>query len=302
MGLRTWLYKNTGIKLRKFAPPEPSIPLREYEALQAQHEALQAQHGALQAQHEVLQIQLATAQEKLDQTLHMVDLYAPKRSSSYAVREEFKALRRSEAAAQKLLDDFEFNTVLDIGAGALEQSILFSKHGKQVTAIDFGVSVYYKEFKTEDGASIRQILGDFNQIELDEQFDCVWASHILEHQPDVDVFLKKLVSLTKENGLIAITVPAFDHVIVGGHMSLWNAGLILYRLVLLGVNCAQAHILSYGDNISVIVQKQTIHPTDIEYDCGDLRRIKNFLPQGMIYYSNPRDEPYNGNIEQLNWQ
>ena len=293
MGLRTWLYKKTGVKLRKFEsaplgqPLCPGIPVQEYEALQAR---LADTHT-----------QLAKTQTQLDETLRIADFYAPKRDNSYVVREEFQGLRRSQAAVQKLLDDFEFNSVLDIGAGALEQSILFSKYGKQVTAIDFGVSVYYQEFKTEDGASIRQILGDFNQIELDEQFDCVWASHILEHQPDADLFLKKLVSLTKENGLIAITVPAFDHVIVGGHMSLWNAGLILYRLVLVGVNCADAHILSYGDNISVIVKKQTITPQDIEYDCGDLRRIKNYLPQGMAYYSNPRDEPFMGNIASLNW-
>jgi len=254
MGLTTWLYKKTGIQLKR-------------------NKALK----------------------------RLVDFYAPKRTADYEVREEFQGLRRSQAAVQKLLDDFEFETVLDIGAGALEQSIVFARHGKKVTAVDFGVSVYYKEFKTEDGADIKQIIGDFNLIEFDQQFDCVWASHILEHQPNVDQFLHKLVSLTKEQGIIAITVPAFDHVIVGGHMSLWNAGLVLYRLVLAGVNCANAHILSYGHNISVIVRKETVVPQGIEYDCGDLRRIKAYLPEALTYYSNPRDEPYNGNIARLNW-
>lgn len=289
MGLRTWLYKTTGIKLKKF----DSSPCTTNSNSSQQESQLQAFHITEQ-EYKDLKVQL-------DEALKLVDFYAPKRELNTPIREEFLTLRRSQAAMQKLLDDFEFETVLDIGAGALEQSIMFAKHGKQVTAVDFGVSVYYKEFKTEDGQSIKQVLGDFNHIEFSEQFDCVWASHILEHQPNVDIFLNKLVSLTRENGIIAITVPAFDHVIVGGHMSLWNAGLILYRLVLCGVNCANAHILSYGDNISVIVKKETISPEGIEYDCGDLRRIKPYLPAEMTYYSNPRDEPYNGNISRLNW-
>jgi len=240
--------------------------------------------------------------EQLKQALRLANRYVPKQTADYVVREEFQQLRRSQAAVQKLLDDFEFDTVLDIGAGAMEQSIVFSRHGKKVTAVDYGVSIYYKEFKVENGTGIKQIIGDFNHIEFDEQFDCVWASHILEHQPNVDQFLHKVVSLTKENGIIAITVPVFDHVIYGGHVSLWNAGLVLYRLVLTGVNCANAHILSYGDNISVLVRKETITvPQDIEYDCGDLRRIKAYLPEALTYYSNPRDEPFDGNIERLNW-
>lgn len=289
MGLRTWLYKTTGIKLKKFDS-------HSYTTSQPPSQ----QEGQPQAFH-VTEQEYMELKMQLAEALKLVDFYAPKRELDTPICEDFRTLRRSQAAMQKLLNDFEFETVLDVGAGALEQSIMFAKHGKQVTAVDFGVSIYYKEFKTENGQSIKQILGDFNHIEFNEQFDCVWASHILEHQPNVDIFLNKLVSLTKENGIIAITVPAFDHVIVGGHMSLWNAGLILYRLVLCGVNCANAHILSYGDNISVIVKKETITPEGIEYDCGDLRRIKSYLPAEMTYYSNPRDEPYNGNISRLNW-
>lgn len=284
MGFRTWLYKKTGIQLKKFEQPAQ------------QNEQAMPDLDCYVPKETYLQIK-----DQLDQALKLVDFYAPKRTMDYVVREEFQGLRRSQAAVQKLLDDFEFETVLDIGAGALEQSIVFSRHGKKVTAVDFGVSVYYQEFKVEDGVDIKQVIGDFNQIEFDEQFDCVWASHILEHQPNVDQFLHKVVSLTKENGIIAITVPAFDHVIVGGHMSLWNAGLVLYRLVLAGVNCANAHILSYGDNISVIVRKETVVPQGIEYDCGDLKRIKAYLPQALTYYSHAKDDPYVGNIERLNW-
>ena len=103
--------------------------------------------------------------------------------------------------------------------------------------------------------------------------------------------------MTKDNGLIAITVPPLKHMIVGGHVSLWNAGLVLYRLVLCGLNCSEASILSYGYNISIILRKKEVSIDGIECDCGDIRKIKKYLPQGLKYFPNEVDDPFDGNIQ-----
>lgn len=246
--------------------------------------------------------QAAEFKSKLSYLESQAHQYIPACDSTYPLRPEFQHPQFSMAALQKLLSDFDFNSVLDIGAGSLFHSRFFAEHGKEVTAVDYGKSIYYEQRILENGHKIKKIIGDFNDIVFNEQYDCVWASHILEHQLNVSSFLSRLVSLVREEGVIAITVPPLKHAVVGGHVSLWNAGLVLYRLVLAGLDCSQASVLSYGYNISVIVKKTTITiPTNLEYDCGDIRRLKQYFPKSLQFDSNEQDDPFNGNISRLNW-
>lgn len=231
------------------------------------------------------------------------DEYIPVVCGDVLVDDAFNSTQFSNAALQKLITDYNFETVLDVGAGAMHHSEVFAIHGKKVTAVDYGVSVYYKQHVTKEGITIDKIFGDFNTLDFDDTYDCVWASHVLEHQVNPDAFLKKIVSLVKEGGVVAITVPPFKHEIVGGHVSLWNAGLLLYRLVLAGINCSDAAVLAYGYNISVIVKKKSIPAgeLDVEFDCGDIRRIRKYLPGNLSFNSSDLDDPFNGNISRLNW-
>ena len=48
----------------------------------------------------------------------------------------------------------------------------------------------------------------------------------------VYLFLKKVHSLLNEGGYLAIIVPPRKPFIVGGHVTIWNAGLVLYNLIL----------------------------------------------------------------------
>ena len=122
-----------------------------------------------------------------------------------------------------------------------------------------------------------------------------WASHVLEHQANPNLFLKKIHSNLKENGILAITVPPLKHEIVGGHLTLWNAGLLLYQLVLAGFNCSDASILTYGYNISIIIRKRSISDfPELSFDKGDIKKLSNYFPVGF-------EEPFNGNIRRLNW-
>ena len=57
-------------------------------------------------------------------------------------------------------------------------------------------------------------------------------SHVLEHQFDPQRFLRKIYECLNPDGVLALTVPPRKDEIVGGHVSLWNGGLLLYHLVL----------------------------------------------------------------------
>jgi len=232
------------------------------------------------------------------------------------LREEFQHLEFAGHAIQKLLDDYQFDTVLDIGCGSGEHSKIFKDYGKKVTAIDYGKSPYYKNKLNQD---IEIIEGEFNQWCRDNwekaggvSFDCIWASHVLEHQSDLDSFFLQLnwfsqsQPLDKPGTIIAITVPPKKDLIVSGHLSIWNAGLLLYNLIVHGLDCRNARILEYGYNISVIFQIEELYLSqklpELAYDSGDLLKLKDFFPEGIEWQKVKNDIAFNGDIKELNWR
>ena len=206
---------------------------------------------------------------------------------------------RSGLALRKLLDEYEFESVLDVGCGSGEHSERFLSAGKRVTAVDYGNSHYFRQNRGRIDVQI----GNFNEMEFDTQFDCVWCSHVLEHQLNVQDFLTKLSATVREGGVLAITVPPLKHRIAGGHVSLWNGGLLLYRMVLAGIDCREARLLAYNYNISALVRKHSISVLgELEYDRGDIRKIQPYLPPSLDYLKDdPVDMPFDGAILRLNW-
>jgi SAM-dependent methyltransferase len=204
------------------------------------------------------------------------------------IRPEFRAMRKSGLMIQHLIDDRAFTTVLDIGSGAGEQAAVLRRHGRQVTELDYGESPSF--LGREDGGAV--IIGDFLQTRFEAPFDCVIASHVLEHQLNVNAFLKAMHASVREGGVVGISVPPLKHQIVGGHLTLWNAGLVLYNLVLAGFDCRNPWIRQYGYNISVVLEKRTIQPEGLVFDNGDIDRIAPFLPEGF-------GEGFNGDIRQF---
>jgi len=188
-----------------------------------------------------------------------------------------------DEAARKLVKDYSFNTLLDIGSGPKSAAYsLFTDNGKTVTRQDIN-----PDYQPD-------LLGDFNNLAIVDQYDCVWCSHVLEHQLNVNHFLTKIFHTLKDGGVLAITVPPRKDEIVGGHVTLWNAGLLLYNLILAGFDCKNAAVKSYGYNISVIVEKKTAILPNLNYDAGDINALNEFFPLGVY-------EVFDGNIQELNW-
>lgn len=188
-------------------------------------------------------------------------------------------------AAVKLAKDYSFKTLLDIGSGppqGVNAANFFKELAKDVTRQDIN-----PDYKPD-------ILGDFNNVATDKLYDCIWCSHVLEHQLNPNFFLTKIFHTLKDGGVLAVTVPPAKHEIVGGHVTLWNAGLLLYNLILAGFDCKDAAVKSYGYNISVIVNKRTAILPDLLFDAGDINALNEFFPLGVY-------EGFDGKIEELNW-
>jgi SAM-dependent methyltransferase len=190
--------------------------------------------------------------------------------------------------------------VLDVGAGGGEHTRWFYAQGFDVTAVD----------SSPEFPECHKWLWPYGEMpdSLDykaynEGFDIVWAAHVLEHQRNPGAFLTDCRVALKLGGFLAVTVPPLKHEIVGGHLSLWNAGLLLYNLVMAGFDCSQASVKTYGYNVSVIVPRCTSLKEELEmrrvldtvtYDHGDIELLREYFPL-------PVKQGFNGVIEEVNW-
>ena len=172
--------------------------------------------------------------------------------------------------------------VLDIGSGGGEQARYFTACGFDVTTIS---CVPPADF-----------VGKYQDYDSPQGFDVVWASHVLEHQGNPQDFIVRMMLDCKAGGLIAITVPPAKHDIVGGHLTLWNAGLLVYNCVAAGLDCSKARVspLYDGYNISIIVENYQRPTVDLVNDAGDIERLSRWFPF-RVYQGFP------GNQVQANW-
>jgi hypothetical protein len=150
--------------------------------------------------------------------------------------------------------------VLDVGSGAASTRSSCARRAAQVTTVSLEPPADY--------------VGDFLGWPSDKcDFDAVWACHVLEHQVDPGAFLRECRRRLRPGGWLAVTVPPLKAAIVGGHVTLWNAGLLLYQLMLAGFDCRQARVGTYGYNISVLVQNQPLELPALRHDAGDIERL-----------------------------
>ena len=144
-------------------------------------------------------------------------------------------------ALLSLVGQYDFQTVLDVGSGAGEHKRLLEYVGKTVTTVDFENADYS---------------GDFMEIDIPEQFDVVWCSHVIEHQRNVGLFLERLRQLIKPDGVLAIVAPLHPKErLVAGHVTGWSIYLLFYNLILAGFDCRDARALSLYELSAIIPRR-----------------------------------------------
>jgi SAM-dependent methyltransferase len=190
--------------------------------------------------------------------------------------------------------------MLDVGAGGGEHHFWFADRGHDVWSIDHEPEFpECHKWHWPHGEMPRSI--DWDRYH--DRFDTVWAAHVLEHQRNPGAFLTSCRAALKYGGTLAVTVPPLKQEIVGGHLTLWNAGLLLYNLILSGFDCSQASVKTYGYNITVIVPRLASAGEELEmkrvlddlnYDHGDIELLRDYFPL-------PVTQGFNGVIEEVNW-
>ncbi len=164
----------------------------------------------------------------------------------------------------------EFRTVLDIGAGAGEHGRFFKLFGKEVYSVDLHESADY--------------VGDFMSCAFDRTFDVVWCSHALEHQRNIGAFLEKIYDVLADDGILAISVPVHTRdKFVSGHITSWNAGLLIYNLVLAGFDCSKAAFAQDYD-LCLLVRKRAATGGDIRSPAGydHVQSLARYFPFPVV--------------------
>lgn len=187
-------------------------------------------------------------------------------------------------ALTKLLEMSDVTTVLDVGSGAGHHAAVMCAAGREVFTNSLEAPADY--------------IGDFMAMPEDRTFCAVWAAHVLEHQPNVNAFLTKCWRMLRPGGVLCVTVPPMKPEIVGGHLTLWNAGLLLYNVILAGFDCRDAKVLRYGYNISLIVRRgdAPLELPALRYDTGDIEALAPYFP-------GPVQQGFHGDLfNRVNWE
>lgn len=190
---------------------------------------------------------------------------------------------RGSEAIERVVKLEGIDTVLDIGSWNGLHANYFRDKGFSVSTVDFNVAADYH--------------GDYMEIQFPHKFDCIWCSHTLEHQHNVGIFLKKCFNDLNDNGVFAVTVPSrskYGDKVVDGHVTYWNAGVLLYNLIVNGFDCSKAKVGTYNDEVSVVVRKKAAKLPKLTGDRGELDRLSKFFPM-------PIQQGFNGYIEKVNW-
>lgn len=127
--------------------------------------------------------------------------------------------------------------VLIIGSGSGELAGLIALRGGIVTAIDIDQpSVYFTaQTALKLGVQIHTKCTDLESLSEEKKFDIVVATDVIEHIENDQKAIEKIQSLTKNDGIFVITVPALQllfgyHDEVLGHFRRYSKGQLVKKI------------------------------------------------------------------------
>jgi len=101
--------------------------------------------------------------------------------------------------------DLERADVLDVGTGTGSFLRFLKERGASGRLVGTDVTGANIEPLAAEGIEVR--VGPLEEIEFDEPFDLVTAHHVLEHVPDPNAFLGKVLHALRSDGVFHLLVP-----------------------------------------------------------------------------------------------
>jgi glycosyltransferase involved in cell wall biosynthesis len=128
--------------------------------------------------------------------------------------------------------------------------------------------------------------------ELDGGKNCVdfLILNEMHRQRNLGTYLDRAYDLLSSKGVCIILCPAYSNNVGSGNTnSLWNAGYIIYNLIMAGFDCKNSKVSTFEGEIQLSASKTH-------------RRAKSFsISDCFDYFPFDVYQHFNGNIKELNW-
>ena len=181
--------------------------------------------------------------------------------------------------------EYQLGSVIDVGAGKGVSSRVFLSRGFSVTGISLTGGMP-ENLKCERYTHVQEDLFTADIAPA----DIVWASMIIEHMPNVCLFLERCRELTKPLGLFCIVAPTDKtSLLVDGHLSFWTPAHLLLNLVHAGFDCSEANYYTQNRDIGLMVERKDRPPLELNYDRGDFKLLQPYLP---VEFEHRRTNPW----------
>ena len=147
----------------------------------------------------------------------------------------------------------EEQRILDIGCGNAKTLLHLAGLGHHCV----GIEPCFRHWGHIQGTGIKIYEDVFNNVQIDEKFDVVILSHLIEHIPAPVAFLRKVNSLMTENGLLVIETPNSDN----------------YYQRYYDMEQNDEHLFWYSSTNLARLLRETgfTEITTLTYDCGDIQ-------------------------------
>ena len=179
-----------------------------------------------------------------------------------------------EQVLDYLIANYKFDTAIDIGCGHGDFFKYLNEKGVQVkgTGIDMMPEdkITYKGFK--------YIKSNFNDYEPTENYDLIFSSHTIEHNPNTEEFLKNFFKFGKPGGLFCLVWPPPKPQIVGGHVHIFNLGIMMYNIIRTGVNCKNVKMIKVGYNLVIVGEYDFFDLPTLTYNRHEIEMLKDYFP------------------------
>ena len=122
----------------------------------------------------------------------------------------------------KLINSFEHSSknLLDVGCGTGDFLNTCNVAGWNVVGVEPNKKA--QQLATDKLKSNSKIVSDLFEIK-NEQFDVITLWHVLEHVPNLEVYISKLKQLLKPNGTLIIAVPNYKSFDADHYKEFWAA-------------------------------------------------------------------------------